>query len=231
MNFIALSGLPRTGSTLLSSILSQNPEIHAEGHSAVCQLMWDMQVSCENGWGNKAIRASGRTSVQEDLIKEIPKIYYKDVTAKHILDKSRSWTLPDNVAMLRKYITDNPKIIVMVRPVDEIVQSFHNLRKRNGLPPGSEEEIWIPDTEPLMRPLAGVEYAKKNNKGEYLFIEFDDFIDNPSKTINTIYDFCEWSKFKHWFTGIINPHIEDDTVWEIPNLHEVRPTVARRQNI
>jgi len=46
--FVCLSGLPRSGSTLLSAILSQNPLIHAEGNSAVCQLMWDMQMSCFN---------------------------------------------------------------------------------------------------------------------------------------------------------------------------------------
>ena len=44
--FVFLSGLPRTGSTLLSAILSQNPKIYSEGNSAVCQLMYDMQQSC-----------------------------------------------------------------------------------------------------------------------------------------------------------------------------------------
>ena len=44
--FIGLSGLPRSGATLLSAILDQNPEIHAEGSSAVCQLMWDVHKSC-----------------------------------------------------------------------------------------------------------------------------------------------------------------------------------------
>jgi len=44
--FFFISGLPRTGSTLLSSILYQNPLIHAEGNSALCQLMWDNYISC-----------------------------------------------------------------------------------------------------------------------------------------------------------------------------------------
>ena len=43
--FVCLSGLPRSGSTLLTAILSQNPLIHAEGNSAVCQLMWDLHQS------------------------------------------------------------------------------------------------------------------------------------------------------------------------------------------
>ena len=46
-----LSGLPRTGSTLLSAILYQNPKIHAEGNSGLCQLMWDLEVSCKHNCG------------------------------------------------------------------------------------------------------------------------------------------------------------------------------------
>jgi len=225
VTFVALSGLPRTGSTLLSAILSQNPEIHSEGHSAVCQLMWDAHVSCESGWAKKAIASSLRKDFQKDLVKAIPDVYYKNVTAKHIVDKSRSWTLPANVEMLRRYITDDPKIIVLVRPVEDIVQSFRDLRKRNGLSPGSEEEMWMPDTEPLTRPLAGVDYAKEHNSGEYLFVEFSDFMRDPKTTVSRIYDFCGWEKFEHWFTGIKKSHDEDESVWEIPNLHEVRETI------
>jgi hypothetical protein len=69
---IALSGLPRSGSTLLSSILSQNIDIHAEGNSAVCQLMWDMEVSC-NTSGQEQIKANKRekTIIAIDTTKAI----------------------------------------------------------------------------------------------------------------------------------------------------------------
>lgn len=229
MSFVALSGLPRTGSTLLTSILSQNPEIHAEGQSAVCQLMWDMQQSCETEFSSKALAANGRTTTHDDLVRAIPAIYYKDVKAQHIVDKCRSWTLPDNVEMLRRYVTDDPKVIVMVRPVEEIVRSFVELRKRNGYPHDPEADLWEPNTEPLTRPLAGVEYARANNNGEYLFIEYDDLVDNTADTIQRLYDFCGWKPFQHWFTGITNLHPEDDTVWDFPGLHQIRPEIGRRE--
>jgi hypothetical protein len=62
-NFVMMCGLPRTGSTLLSSILNQNPLIHAEGNSAVCQLMWDMEVSC-NTSGQEQIKANKRENTR-----------------------------------------------------------------------------------------------------------------------------------------------------------------------
>ena len=75
--FVCLSGLPRAGSTLLSAILSQNPLIHSEGNSAVCQLMWDMEKSLINNCGEQ-INANNRQSTVNDLISNIPYIYYKN---------------------------------------------------------------------------------------------------------------------------------------------------------
>jgi sulfotransferase len=86
--YIGLSGLPRTGSTLLSSILSQNPEIHAEGNSAVCQLMWDMQCSVYDS-SILQLTVSNRIDTGIELIKNIPNMYYKDVTASTVIDKCR----------------------------------------------------------------------------------------------------------------------------------------------
>lgn len=229
MSFVCLSGLPRTGSTLLSSLLSQNPEIYSEGQSAVCQLMWDMQVSFETELCVYALSANRRTNTQEDLIRAIPAIYYKDVKASHIVDKSRSWTIPANVDMLRRYVTNDPKIIVMVRPVEEIVRSFVDLRKANNYEGNLEEDLWIPNTEPLTRPLLGVEYAKENNNGEYIFVEYDELVEDTKGTLQRIYEFCGWEPFDHWFTNIINPYPEDDKVWKLHGIHDVRPEIKKRE--
>ena len=45
MEMVFLAGLPRTGSTVLSAVLSQNPDIYAGTNSPVCQLMIDADAS------------------------------------------------------------------------------------------------------------------------------------------------------------------------------------------
>jgi sulfotransferase len=227
--FAFLSGLPRTGSTLLSAILSQNPDIHSEGQSAVCQLMWDLHVSCGTEFSSKAMAANNRTATQDDLVRALPAIYYKDVTASNIVDKCRSWTLPANVELIRRYITDDPKIIVMTRPLDEIVASFVNLRKANGWQGDPEADLWEPDTEPITRPLLGVQYAQAHNTGEYLFVEYADLVDDAPGVVAAIYEFMGWEPFQHHYTNITHPHPEDDTVWDFPGLHDIRPEIGRRQ--
>jgi sulfotransferase len=225
--FVAVSGLPRTGSTLLSAILSQNADVHAEGNSAVCQLMWDMQQSCENA-ASEQLHANNRQATQDDLVRAIPAIYYKNTTATHIVDKCRSWTLPANMEMLRRYITDKPKVIVLTRPIDEIVQSFVRLRKDNGWTGDLESDLWIPDSEPIMRSLNGVKHAQANTTGEFLFIEYAQLVDDTAAVIDSIYEFCEWEPFVHSFTGIENKHQENDLVYGLLGQHQIRSEIGRR---
>lgn len=220
-----LSGMPRSGSTLLSSILSQNPEIHAEGNSAICQLMWDMQQSCE-GTASQQLAANRRYTDQDALVSSIPAIYYRNVRSMHIVDKCRSWTLPDNMAMIRRYITDDPKIIVLTRPVDEVLDSFARLRRANGL---SEDvsDLTVPGSEPVMRSLSGVLYAKSSNDAAFLMVEYADLCDNPEEVIRGIYEFCGWQPFAHDFDHVVNMHPEDDSVYGLADMHTIREKVER----
>jgi len=226
MTFVCLAGLPRTGSTLLSAILSQNPEVHAEGNSAVCQLMWDMQQSCEVDAAEQ-LQANHRQVDQDALVASIPAIYYRNVKAQHIVDKCRSWTLPDNMAMLRRYVTDDPKVIVMTRPLDEIVASFVRLRKANGWS-DPEAGLLDPMSEPIMRSQFGVDHARATSRGEFLFIEYADLVSDPQAVVDSIYSFCEWEPFVHDFDNVTNKHPEDDSVYGLLGMHDVRPTVGTR---
>jgi sulfotransferase len=226
--YIGLSGLPRTGSTLLSSILSQNPEIHAEGNSAVCQLMWDMQCSVYDS-SILQLTVSNRIDTGIELIKNIPNMYYKDVTASTVIDKCRSWTLPDNMAMLNKYFEHKPKVLVLERPLVEIVRSFVALRQANNWQGDLEAELLDDWSEPIMRSYEGVKWAKANNNGEFLFVQYDDLLNDTKSTIDKIYEFCELKSFEHDFNNIVNKHPENDTIYGMLGQHDIRPTISKRE--
>ena len=221
--FVALSGLPRTGSTLLSSILSQNPNIHAEGNSAVCQLMWDIQQSAINSEQMKA----NNKDLTDKLVKPIPHTYYSDVKKPIVVDKCRSWTLPANMQMLNRYFDDTPKVIVLVRPLVEIVASFMSLRKENGWQ-DLEAGLLDDGSEPIMRSLAGVEWARKNNNGEFLFVTYDELVDDTQATLDRIYEHCGWQAFEHNLDEIVNTHKENDDVYNLVGQHNIRPQISRR---
>jgi sulfotransferase len=217
-----LSGLPRTGSTLLTSILSQNPKIHTQGNSALCQLLWDTQVSC---WNTQQMTHS--KDVPDRLLGAIPEIFYRETTG-HIVDKCRSWTLPANLELIDKYVTQSPKIIVMLRPIIDIVRSFVFVRTMNGWQ-NPEEGLLDEGSEPIMRSLDGVKHAKSIDSGQFLYLWYDDLVNNSEQTINKVYDFCGWDKFNHQFDNIKNLTPERDDLINLIGLHDIRPKLKRRE--
>jgi sulfotransferase len=224
--FVCMSGLPRTGSTLLSAILSQNPNIHSEGNSAVCQLMVDMDTSCKEAC-KEQLTANNRESTRIDLIKSIPNVYYKNVTAPIVVDKCRHWTIPEN-QVLYNYITDNPKTIVLTRPTEEIIKSLIHLHEENNYGGNLEQQLiatWIP---PIIHSINGIKWAKQNNNGEFLFVTYEELVTQTSETIKKIYSFCEWESFDHDYNEIVNQHPENDHVYNLLGMHDVRSTISKR---
>jgi sulfotransferase len=219
---IFLSGLPRTGSTLLTSILSQNPKVHTEGNSALCQLMWDMQVSC---WNTQQIQ--NKPKIVDELLTSIPKTFYDGIEG-NIIDKCRSWTLPANLELIDKYITKSPKIIIMLRPIVDIVKSFVLVRDMNGWS-NPESGLLDDGSEPIMRSFDGIKHAKSIDSGQFLYLWYDDLVNNPGQTINKVYDFCGWEKFNHQFDNIKNLTPERDDLLGLLGLHDIRPKLKRRE--
>jgi sulfotransferase len=227
--FVALSGLPRSGSTLLSAILHQNPDIHAEGNSAVCQLMWDMQQSCQIT-AKEQLDANYRYDTAYQLVKAIPDIYYQNTTRPIVIDKCRSWTLSANQDMLRRYITDAPKTIVLTRPVDEIVASFQSLYQLNNKPFDANEYL-RENSEPLMRSLRGVEWAKQVNQGEFLFIDYAELVADTNEVLDKIYSFIGAKRFEHDLENIENTLPENDSVYGLLSMHDIRKTIKIRTEV
>jgi sulfotransferase len=228
-----LSGLPRTGSTLLSSILSQNPSIHAEGLSHVCELMWQIYIGSANdntdNW-NDDIIASQRQESIVNIIRSIPDLYYGNISKPFVLDKSRSWILPYNVNIIKNYFCREPKFIVLIRPIEEIMASFVRLRIKNGW---SEDILYHglldENTHPITIPIQGVISAKEKNQGEYLFVHYDDIVFDTKKTLEKIYDFCEWPKYEHQLENIERPFIQNDDVYKLNGLHDIRSSVEKQK--
>jgi sulfotransferase len=224
--FHYLSGLPRTGSTLLSAILSQNANIHAEGNSALCQLMWDTYISCQEP-SREQLLATGRSETERDLIQSIPSIYYKDVKTQYIFDKCRSWTLPGNLFLIKNFLSETPKIVVLMRPIQEILKSFLYLYKENNISiKGLEKTFLAPSSEPIMRSLDGVKYAMDNNNGEFLFVNYSDIVSKPKETIDNIYSFCKIEAYEHDLQNICVKFPEDDRVYGLIGQHDVRATIG-----
>tara|TARA_Y100001951_G_C11210849_1_gene222865 strand:+ start:182 stop:775 length:594 start_codon:yes stop_codon:yes gene_type:complete len=188
--------------------------------------MWDVQVSCEDA-ASEQLAASNRTDFQDDLLSRIPDLYYRHVSEPTVVDKCMVWTLPANFDLIKRYITPDPKIVVTTRPLDEIVESFENVYRRAGLEL-DVSILWIEGTAPVMRSDEGVRWARENNSGEFLFVEYADFMADPAATLERVYDHYGLPVFDHDFDNIMCRNQENESVHGVPGLHTVRQELGIR---
>lgn len=134
--------------------------------------------------------------------------------------------------MIRDYIDKTPKIIVLERSVTEIVQSFAKLYRALGVHSEEKEMALVdPGSEPMMRSLAGVLWARENNQdGTFLFIQYNDLVSQPKETLDKIYAFCGWEPFEHDFEKVEVKYPEHDDVYGLPGQHDVREKIEKASN-
>ena len=219
-----LSGLPRSGSTLLTTLLYQNPLIHTEGISALCDVMWQTHQS----FSQQAIPANRRQEHAHQMISDLPARYYSQVTRPVVIDKCRAWTMEANVQMLRQYVTPQPKIIVLTRNPADIVESFKSLFERNGRDDFETSGM----VEEYNRNIMGLTMAQDaNDPDTFLFVEFENLISNTQNELDRIYQFLGMESFKHDLTNIVTMNPEDDSVYGLIGMHDVRRTIGKRDEV
>jgi len=121
--FFFLAGMQRSGATIISQILNQNPDIWVTPASPLFRMMVTQSQS-HNELENIDYN---RSAAIDDVIATIPHAFYQDKSAKYIIDKNLNWTSPTGVEVITKYITKNVKIICPVRNVLDVLTSFDTI--------------------------------------------------------------------------------------------------------
>jgi len=223
--YFFISGLPRSGSTLLSSLLYQNNDIHIEGNSGVCQLMWDLKFSSENNCGEQ-IKSNNKENVINDLISLVPNVYYNKVNKPIIFDKCRSWTLLSNYSLIENYITKKPKIIVLIRPIIEVVKSFEFLHKKNNIDLDISNFL-VDWSEPIVKSYYGILDAIENHKENCMFITYNTLVSNTKYVMEELYSFLDITKYNHNFDDIKPILSENIDIYGLDGLHYVNNKIAK----
>jgi sulfotransferase len=243
--FAFMSGLPRSGSTLLASILNQNPSIHSGPNSPICGMMWHLEQSII---ASEQFNAYPKMNVLPGVVRGVLESFYADRNEPLVIDKSREWAMPQHFDLLKRNLPYEPKIIVCVRPIIEILASFINLINNNaGNVSFIDKEIEAHKQvhfyqhphetrcDSLMRPggpidnaLYGVAFASQPENAEYFHIvEYSDLVSDPQKVMKNIYGFLGVEPFEHDYTNIENTFHERDETYGLYGMHDVRRRLSR----
>lgn len=230
-----ISGLPRSGSTLLAALLRQNPAVCAGISSPVGALFHATLTAMGAG---SEIAPLLTESHRERILRGLFESYYADQQDKSlIIDTNRAWCA--RLPALKRLHPD-AKVICCVRSVAWIMDSIERLTRQH---PFSESRLFNNDSERAtvftrVEALAqhdrfvGFSWAalKEAVYGEYadslLLVDFDLLTSAPDKVMALIYDFLGQPRFEHSFDNIVFDEPEFDQQLGLPGLHKVHAKVA-----
>lgn len=232
-----ISGLPRSGSTLLAAILRQNPRFHA----AMSSPLGTMFSSLLGDMSHRNEFALFITEKQKKAILRglFDNYYDEEFTGKVVFDTNRLWCskLP---ALTTLY--PQAKVIACARNVPWIFDSIERLVRRNKF---DLSKIFNFDTggtvfsrvEGLGGPTGMVSYSWNALKEAYygeqadrlMVLTYETLTHEPKKAIDAVYDFIGQVPFKHDFENVSYSEDEFDARLGTPGLHRVASKVRPQE--
>lgn len=137
MTVHALAGTPRSGSTLLANLLSQHPDVHVSGTSALARTLGAVQqvVSTDPAVKSDLIAVGGTYDRVLGTYRAILDAWYADVDEPVVIDKGRGWLLH---ARLLSACDPRSRIIACVRDPRDI---FASIIRQDGNTAGFASEL------------------------------------------------------------------------------------------
>jgi sulfotransferase len=228
-----ISGLPRSGSTLLAAMLRQNPHVHVTVASPVAALF--LALLREMSAGESAVFVDD--DQREAVLRGLFASYYHAIHSQCVVfDSNRLWCAKLS-ALVRLF--PNAKVICCVRDVPWIIDSIERLVRQNRFQPSK-----IFDHEP-----AGTVFSRADavaaqggllgfawlalkqafyseEADRLLLVRYETLTTDPARVLAEIYAFTGVTGVAHDFDNVELDLTEFDARLATPGLHTVRRKVA-----
>lgn len=232
-NIHFISGLPRSGSTLLSAILRQNPKYHASVTSPVASFLQALMPRLSNA---SEFNAFLNDAVRARVLRGVFESYYADLPDATVFDTNRTWT--QRLPVLAE-LFPAAKMICCVRPMWEILQSFERIFAENPLQlskiiANDADTNVFSRVEQLLGGKGLVGAAVTGLKDAFygafsdrlMLVSYESLARRPGETVNAINHFLGEEAFKPDFNNLNFSTEEYDTGIGAPGLHRVKPRVS-----
>jgi sulfotransferase len=231
-----ISGLPRSGSTLLCALLRQNPRFTAAMTSPVGALCSSVHKKMCGGEFAVFFDDDKRAA----MLRGIFESYYTDVQPDHVVfDTNRTWT---GKAALLRVLYPGSRIICCVRDTGWIIDSVERMLAKNPLQlsrifqfqPGASVYARV---ETLMNSENGLIGLAWSNFREAWFgdeakrlivVPYDHLVRAPRQILRQLYDELGEPWFEHDMNNVEYDEPDYDAQLGMPGLHRVRQKVEHQ---
>ena len=226
---------PRSGNTLFTSIINQNPEIACTPNSITLEIMKDLFLLkqtdvFQNYPDHKSL---------DNVLDVVYDNYYKDWPQPIIIDRGPVMT-EGNLYLMQKHFKRPFKCIVLLRDTVDVLASYMKWYTEN--PDAFVNKLANTDEEKLsivMNKEGAVAKDLEAIKNSYNYkdmchyVKYDDLVSQPEQEIRKVYQFMNLPYFNHRFQDLqqveVNGMKYDDTIVG-KNMHNIRSVVRKVNN-
>lgn len=230
-----VSGLPRSGSTLLMNLLAQHPDVFCTPTSGLHNYL----INARDAWNNIIEHRADKNAGKDENLKRVLKSIlhsYHGTDKPYVIDKCRGWG--NSVEMLETITNEKVKIIAPVRDIKEVMASFETLYRKGTY------KFPAPGPMPQCINAEGRVQHWGSNNGEvgisysilkdaflrglgdrFLLVDYDYLTHEPHNAMKVIWDYLGLPQCVHDFDNVVNQTPEDDSVYNYVDLHTIKSKV------
>jgi sulfotransferase len=236
IRFNFISGLPRSGSTLLSALLRQNPRFYAAMTSPMASLCTPLQEKMSGGEFSTFFDDDDRAT----MLRALFAAYYERKLGVNegavAFDTNRTWTA--RAALLGRLFPET-RIICCVRDIGWIIDSVERMLAKNPVRLSKIFNFQLGSSvygrvETLMNSesgLIGLPWSSMReawfgeNAKRLIVVPYENLTKNPQRTLNRLYEELGEPAFQHDFNNVEYEEKEYDDNLGMPGMHTVRREV------
>ena len=221
-----LCAMPRSGNTLFSSIMNQNPDVVVTPNSLTLEIMKELFLlkkidTFQNFPDEQSL---------DNVMDEVYNLYYKHWNYKVIIDRGPVCT-PGNLKVMQKHFKQPLRCVVILRNVLDVLASYIKWFETEPTAFPNKFKTLDEKLSQIMHKNGAV--AKELMSIQYLlqhpemavFIKYDDLVQNPERELRKVYQFLNLSYFPHKFIDLNQITVNglqynDSIVGE--NMHTIR---------
>ena len=238
-NIVYLSGLPRSGSTVLSNVLAMHPDISSTPSSPLCSIVQGMRKQWSDDPFLLAQLDSSFDTVHERLRRStmaFMQAWSNEHPTPVVIDKNRGWL--NGVEWLKELDPDF-KIIVTLRDLRDVYTSVEKRHRKTlflDFPDHMEHNFVDVRANALFNDggIVGSVLKAIQNIGDIpniashiYYWRFEDFIENPQGITNHLFDFLGLGACNIDFDNIVQSTTESDSYYRMKYLHTISPKALK----
>lgn len=213
-----VTGLPRSGSTLLCNILNQNPKIYASSTEILAGGVRALTTAFSENPSTISCLINEQLLHEKirKCVRQLCLDWHKDKNKEIIYNKDRLWA---SMGLIYNNVFPEGKMIVTCRDLRDIYASLEKQHRQNPLLHGTaylgsqdvrDRASQMCSEQGLIGAcVKGIEDLMRRRLSNVIFIRYEDLVKKPKETMKLIDD-----SFEYQFDDIVNTAEDIDEVYQ-----------------